>query len=1081
MLVAYISEKTSRPILYLRPHIDDADKAVDDLQTFTGEKIEAFGAWEGEEDLADATDEIRAQRLIVVSQISHRASDSKKRAFILPASIQSLCQPVPKPEAIEKGSLELEVEGDISPERVVEWLVENGFERTEGIDLPGQFARRGGIVDIYAPLVNEKMLPDAEPQGPSQSAEAVRVEFFGDTVESIREIDLDTLRSSRQIRSIRIVSAVCGATQKASDLFLNILPEDTLIVFEEPGEIEEVAKVFLERAEDASRLYSWRDIHEAAARFAQLHICRFATAPSDDSLKADIRSVQQFQHKAASVWAGHKAALEELVTEAKQGRHVQLYCESAAEIKRVGEIVQDISGDIPARFRLLSGFIHQGFVVNSLDTIVISHHELFGQYALRRTHRPARVSSPVDTLSDLQEGDYVVHASYGIGKFCGVQAIQEKGGTNEYLTIEYASGVKIQVSARNIALVQKYIGTSPKRPNLSKVGSKRWQKQKEKVAHSVRDLAAELLEVQAKRQTAGGIAFKEDSSWQVEFEESFAYQETPDQTTAAEQIKADMQQPIIMDRLLCGDVGYGKTELAMRAAFKAVENGRQVAVLTPTTVLCVQHGRTFTERFADFPVCVEVLNRFRTTREARDIIARAKAGKVDVLIGTHRLLSGDVGFRDLGLLIIDEEQRFGVEHKERLKRLRVNVDILTMTATPIPRTLHMSLLGLRDISSLGTPPLDRRSIVTTVTAYNSDLIRKAVYRELNRQGQAFFLHNRVKTIEKKAWEIQKLIGDAKIGIAHGQMAKSELETAMIDFVTGRTDVLVCTTIIESGLDIPNANTIFINDADRFGLAELHQLRGRVGRYKHRAYAYMLLPMARAITPLAAKRLKAIEEYSHLGAGFRIALRDLEIRGAGNILGAEQSGHIQVVGYQMYCELLADAVKKLKNEPVEPIPTAVVDLGFATYIPKNYIPINRHRMDVYRKIAVARTDEDLEQIRGDLTDVYGPVPDEVGLLLDLAELRIKASRLAIKSIVASGLDLIFSFAEDHGCKAESLFSRVSGKIRISDSKTVYVRLAENYFEPKTLIGVLRKILGEKLENKLVSKNLTVLSKKEVSYE
>ncbi len=1081
MLVAYISEKTSRPILYLRPHIDDADKAVDDLQTFTGEKIEAFGAWEGEEDLADATDEIRAQRLIVVSQISHRASDSKKRAFILPASIQSLCQPVPKPEAIEKGSLELEVEGDISPERVVEWLVENGFERTEGIDLPGQFARRGGIVDIYAPLVNEKMLPDAEPQGPSQSAEAVRVEFFGDTVESIREIDLDTLRSSRQIRSIRIVSAVCGTTQKASDLFLNILPEDTLIVFEEPGEIEEVAKVFLERAEDASRLYSWRDIHEAAARFAQLHICRFATAPSDDSLKADIRSVQQFQHKAASVWAGHKAALEELVTEAKQGRHVQLYCESAAEIKRVGEIVQDISGDIPARFRLRSGFIHQGFVVNSLDTIVISHHELFGQYALRRTHRPARVSSPVDTLSDLQEGDYVVHASYGIGKFCGVQAIQEKGGTNEYLTIEYASGVKIQVSARNIALVQKYIGTSPKRPNLSKVGSKRWQKQTEKVAHSVRDLAAELLEVQAKRQTAGGIAFKEDSSWQVEFEESFAYQETPDQTTAAEQIKADMQQPVIMDRLLCGDVGYGKTELAMRAAFKAVENGRQVAVLTPTTVLCVQHGRTFTERFADFPVCVEVLNRFRTTREARDIIARAKAGKVDVLIGTHRLLSGDVGFRDLGLLIIDEEQRFGVEHKERLKRLRVNVDILTMTATPIPRTLHMSLLGLRDISSLGTPPLDRRSIVTTVTAYNSDLIRKAVYRELNRQGQAFFLHNRVKTIEKKAWEIQKLIGDAKIGIAHGQMAKSELETAMIDFVTGRTDVLVCTTIIESGLDIPNANTIFINDADRFGLAELHQLRGRVGRYKHRAYAYMLLPMARAITPLAAKRLKAIDEYSHLGAGFRIALRDLEIRGAGNILGAEQSGHIQVVGYQMYCELLADAVKKLKNEPVEPIPTAVVDLGFATYIPKNYIPINRHRMDVYRKIAVARTDEDLEQIRGDLTDVYGPVPDEVGLLLDLAELRIKASRLAIKSIVASGLDLIFSFAEDHGCKAESLFSRVSGKIRISDSKTVYVRLAENYFEPKTLIGVLRKILGEKLENKLVSKNLTVLSKKEVSYE
>jgi transcription-repair coupling factor (superfamily II helicase) len=369
----------------------------------------------------------------------------------------------------------------------------------------------------------------------------------------------------------------------------------------------------------------------------------------------------------------------------------------------------------------------------------------------------------------------------------------------------------------------------------------------------------------------------------------------------------------------------------------------------------------------------------------------------------------------------------------------------------------MSLLGLRDISSLATPPLDRRSIVTTVTSYNNDLIKKTIYHELNRQGQVFFLHNRVKTIEKKAWEIQKLIADAKIGIAHGQMAKSELETAMIEFVTGRTDVLVCTTIIESGLDIPNANTILINDADRFGLAELHQLRGRVGRYKHRAYAYMLLPMSRPITPLAAKRLKAIEEYSHLGAGFRIALRDLEIRGAGNILGSEQSGHIQTVGYQMYCELLAEAVKKLKKEPVEPIPTAVVDLGFGTYIPKNYVPIDRHRMEVYRKIAVARINEDLKQIESELADVYGPAPTEIKLLLDLAELRIKASRLGIKSIVASGLDLIFSFSDDHAGKAESLFATVSGKVRISDPKTVCLRLAENYFEPRTLITVLRKIL------------------------
>jgi transcription-repair coupling factor (superfamily II helicase) len=494
-----------------------------------------------------------------------------------------------------------------------------------------------------------------------------------------------------------------------------------------------------------------------------------------------------------------------------------------------------------------------------------------------------------------------------------------------------------------------------------------------------------------------------------------------------------------------------------------VEGGKQVAMLVPTTVLCVQHGRTFTERFADFPISIEVLNRFRTSKQARDIIARTRKGRVDILIGTHRLLSGDVGFKDLGLLIIDEEQRFGVEHKEKLKKMRVNVDVLTMTATPIPRTLHMSLLGLRDISSLGTPPLDRRSIVTAVAGYNNELIRKAIVRELNRQGQVFFVHNRVRTIEKKAWEIQKLAGDARVTVAHGQMAKSELEKAMIDFVTGKIDVLVCTTIIESGLDIPNANTIFINDADRFGLAELHQLRGRVGRYKHRAYAYMLLPKTRSITPVAARRLKAIEEYSHLGAGFRIALRDLEIRGAGNILGPEQSGHIQLVGYQMYCELLADAVKRMKNEPVEAIPTATIDLGFTTYIPRNYIPTDRHRMDAYRKIAVAKNKEDLEQTKGELADVYGPVPAEVKLLLELAELRIAASKRGIRSIVTSGRDLVFSFGKERDAEADKLFAKTVGKIRFGGAKTVYLRLGKNYFEPGTLISVLRKILSTKSAN------------------
>ncbi len=1045
LLAAYISEKLARPILYICPHIDDADKALDDLHTFGAGGVEALSGWEGEEDLADATDEIRAERLKIVTRCSSLTARDTAR-FIIPASIQALCQPIPKPEALKKSSLGLQIKREAPPEEVVEWLVDNGFERVDRIDLPGQFARRGGIVDIYAPMTLKTK--DSRPKTQDQGSVAVRVEFFGDTIENIREINLDTQRSSRQIENISIISAVCGAALEDRELFVNILAKDTIVILEEPGDVEEVARVFLERVEDAGRLYSWRDIYKAIGRFTQLHICRFAASEPGDFLKVGVKSVQQFQHKATSLWAGHKSALEQLAAEAKQGKKVCLYCEAAAEIKRVTEIIKQTDERLPRNFKLLSGFIHQGFVIDSLNTIVISHHELFGQLSLRRRQRPVRASAAVDTLADLQDGDYVVHLSYGIGKFLGVKTIREKGGMGEYLTIEYGNGVKIQVSVRNIALVQKYIGTSPKHPKLSKIGSKKWQRQKEKVARSVQNLAGELLEIQANRQAIGGIAFGADTNWQRDFEESFTYQETPDQVTAIEQIKADMRRNVAMDRLLCGDVGYGKTELAMRAAFKAVESGKQVAVLVPTTVLCVQHGRTFTERFADFPICIEVLNRFKTAKQARDIIARTKTGRVDILIGTHRLLSGDVGFKDLGLLIIDEEQRFGVEHKEKLKKLRFNVDVLTMTATPIPRTLHMSLLGLRDISSLATPPLDRRSIVTTVTAYNKELVRKAIFRELNRQGQVFFLHNRVRTIEKKAWEIQKLIDDsgAKVTIAHGQMAKSELEKAMIDFVVGDTDVLVCTTIIESGLDIPNANTIFIDNADRFG------------RYKHRAYAYMLLPASRPITPVAARRLKAIEEYSHLGAGFRIALRDLEIRGAGNILGSEQSGHIQMVGYQMYCEMLAEAVRKLKGEQPKPIPTAVVDLGFATYIPKNYIPLSRYRMDVYRKIAVARDSDGLKQIAGELADVYGPVPDEVKLLLELAELRIEASKQDIKAIVISGRDLVFSFAKDASAQADSLFAKVKGTVRIPDPKTVYLHLPKNYFEPKTIMSVLQKIFS-----------------------
>ena len=1051
MLAGHINEKLQRPVLYVRPHIDDADKAGDDLEVFAKAKVEVFGCWEGEMDLPDATDEIGNERLRLALKLD-KSPRNKSGDIIISTSVQALCQPIPNPKSLEKSCLILKTGQEISPDDVIGWLIKNEFERTDRIDLPGQFARRGGIIDIYSPVTTED---DTGEQG--KSSGAFRVEFFGDTVESIRKIDLDTQRSYQEINKLSIISTAMKFSD-GGELFVNILPSDTIIILEEPVEIEEVAKVFVERLENSRNLFAWEQIYSAINKFSILCLSRFAGAGVEECLKLDVGSVQQYQQKGKTVlsgWPGHKAALADLVAQAENGKKVFLYCESAAEVERITEIIKQIQEKVPKNFKLSIGFIHGGFTINSGNTIVLSHHELFGQFTLRRRPRIGRAVAAIDTFSDLQIGDYVVHLSHGVGKYFGIKTIEKKDGSREYLTIEFADKVKVYVPVQNVSLVQKYIGTVPKRPKLNKVGSKRWQKQKEKVERSVKDFASELVNLQAERISTEGIKYGKDTTWQKEFEESFAYQETDDQITVAEQIKADMQVSVPMDRLLCGDVGYGKTELSMRGAFKAVEGGKQVAVLVPTTVLSVQHSRTFAERFADFPISIAVLNRFNSLKKNAEIIKKAKAGKVDIVIGTHRLFSNDVGFKDLGLLVVDEEQRFGVEHKEKLKQLRVNVDVLTMTATPIPRTLHLAMLGIRDISSLATPPLDRRSVVTNVCRYDKGLIRNAILRELNRQGQVFFLHNRVKSIDKKADDIQQLVPEARLAIAHGQMAKRELEKAMIDFVTGNVDVLVCTTIIESGLDIPNANTIFINNADRFGLAELHQLRGRVGRYKHRAYAYMMITAGRSITPVAVKRLKAIEEYSQLGAGFKIALRDLEIRGAGNILGAEQSGHIQAIGYQMYCELLGQAVRRLRNEPGEEFSKTVIDLGFTTYIPKNYIPSDRQRLDVYRRISMAKTIEDVERLTVELEDLFGALPGEMETVLDMARLRVHANARGIKSVVVDGQNLIFAFKDN--AISDDLFANVKTKVRTIDNKTASLRLEKAYLEPGTLTAFLRKIL------------------------
>ncbi|MGB7161418.1 MAG: transcription-repair coupling factor, partial [Tepidisphaeraceae bacterium] len=698
-----------------------------------------------------------------------------------------------------------------------------------------------------------------------------------------------------------------------------------------------------------------------------------------------------------------------------------------------------------------------GFTESSRPLALLGHHELFHRYEQRRRVKKVIASRPVDSFLDLKAGDYVVHVAHGIAKFTGMQTIAKDGHSEEYLTLRFAENATLHVPAARINLIQKYVGGFQGHPQLSRLGSGAWERQKAKVSEAVMDMAAELLEVQAARQAETGQAYPPDTEWQREFEAEFPYEPTEDQVTSAEEIKQDMQKVRPMDRLLCGDVGYGKTELAMRAAFKAVEYGKQVAVLVPTTVLAEQHYRSFKERMVNYPFQIDSISRFRSHKEQKDTVKKLAAGEIDILIGTHRLISKDIKFADLGLVVIDEEQRFGVTHKERLKQMRKTVDVLTMSATPIPRTLHMGMVGLRDISSLTTAPQDRRSIVTEVMPFDRNRVKLAILRELNREGQVYFVHNRVHNIQEMADEVQQLVPDARILIGHGQMAEGEMEDAMLKFIRHEADILVCTTIIESGLDIPNSNTIIINNADRFGLSELHQLRGRVGRYKHRAYCYLLLPPDRPVTPVASKRLKAIEEYSHLGAGFKIAMRDLEIRGAGNILGPEQSGHISAVGYEMYCQLLEEAVRQMKNEPRPTQPEAHVDIGISAFIPKQYIPGDRQRMDVYRRLTRCTSIEMLMMLEQDLKDAFGDAPRQAVLLFAMTELRLLSGLFGVESIIRKDPDVVLTVRD--AARAQAALAGAPGSLRVIDAKTVYLRMPASFMEAEPLLMVLKNLMRQ----------------------
>jgi transcription-repair coupling factor (superfamily II helicase) len=602
-------------------------------------------------------------------------------------------------------------------------------------------------------------------------------------------------------------------------------------------------------------------------------------------------------------------------------------------------------------------------------------------------------------FSDLKAGDYVVHAEHGIGRYLGLKRFEGKSG--DFMTLQYRGGDTVYVPVTQIDQVQKYVAGEGAVPRVDKVGGASWRNAKASVKKAVKDMTAQLVRLYAAREQSQGYAFTPDSPWQKEFEDAFQYDETPDQLRAIEDVKRDMETPRPMDRLLCGDVGYGKTEVALRAAFKAVQDGKQVAILAPTTVLSQQHFSTFSERMADFPVRIELLNRFRTDRQQNETIERLNSGEVDIVIGTHRLVSKDVKFKELGLVVIDEEQRFGVEQKERLKQLRAHVDVLTMSATPIPRTLHFSLIGVRDMSVINTAPNDRLPIHTCIETWDKNLIKEAIERELSREGQAFFLHNRVNTIEQVAAQVNELVPRARVAIGHGQMHKHELEEVMARFINHEVDVLVCTTIIGSGIDIPNANTIIIDRSDHFGLSELYQIRGRVGRYKHRAFAYLLVPGDRALTEDAQERLKALEDFSSLGAGFRIAMRDLEIRGAGNLLGGDQSGHISSVGYETYRELIEECVAEYRGIAPRRVQLPSFDLRVDAHIPEAYVPTAQQKMTLYRRIANLKSRDEVEEMAGELNDRFGAPPAPVKRLLDVMRARALAGEAGVKSLAATG--------------------------------------------------------------------------------
>ncbi len=1023
------------------PTPDDADAFCDDFALFSSATPARFPAWETEPDERILHDEIYADRLrtlksligayrseAVVGEPESGPSGTHAVPPLVVTSIQSLLQTTPNRERLESSCRRLQRGQRVDVDDLLQWLAEQGFHSTSAVELPGEFSSRGGIVDVFAP----------------DWLQPVRIEFFDDEIESIRRFDISTQRSLESLHQAEVT--VVRPSSKDRGHFGEYLPSGSVFLMIELQRAEEVAVGYLKRLERPQDFHSYRQVMQNVAQFPIATTSSLSSGDLGAACHLQIESVERF--------SGEIDRVRDELDEVGQGHEVFVVSQTEAEVERLAEILRTTKLAAAGRLHFPIGTLRQGFRLVRQQVIVITSGELFHRGELRRMPR-RRLGKAIDSFMDLRVGDLVVHLSHGIGRYRGMQLLDKDGRVEEHLQIEFHGGTKIYVPATRIGLVQKYIGGARTRPSLARIGGKAWLRQKRAAESAVVDLAVEMLEMQAERHARPGIAFASESDWQREFEASFPYHETPDQLTAMVAIRQDMENGRPMDRLLCGDVGFGKTELAMRAAFKAVDNGYQVAVLAPTTILVEQHYHTFRERMAEFPFDIARLSRFGTAGQQRKIVKRLAAGQVDIVIGTHRLASKDVKFYNLGLVIIDEEQRFGVEVKERLKSFRATVDVLTLSATPIPRTLHMSLVGVRDISNLETPPEDRIATETRVTRFNHELIHRAVMRELSRGGQIFFVHNRVEDIRVIERMLNQIVPEASIRVGHGQMPEGELEKVMVDFVEGKFDLLLATTIVESGLDIPNANTIFIDEANRYGLADLHQLRGRVGRYKHRAYCYLLVDPHRNLTPTAARRLRAIEEFSDMGAGFAIAMRDLEIRGAGNLLGTQQSGHIAAVGYELYCQLLESAVLSLKKMP----PRLSIDVDIAlpgeAYLPSDYVPDMRLKIDLYRKMSRVTSTDELAELRSELLDRFGALPEPVQRLLAREQLKIEAAIWQISEIYQEDRYLVFRYT--NRSRIEQLAKLSGGKLRVVDDSSAYLPVSKEVTDPDSIQETAKSVL------------------------